>query len=82
MIWSLAQYVGRGLPYCEGWGDSKCSWLLPSDTSEAQVKGTTMWVSARRGGNVGKPIRPEYRILDIRPKQQASGFGYTLLKSH
>jgi hypothetical protein len=32
----------------------------------AEIDGTTMWVSARRGGNQGKPIRIKYKILDIR----------------
>jgi hypothetical protein len=49
------------------WVGSGCVWLIPGDTFRAEVRGTTMWVEARRGGNVGKAIRPKYRILDVRP---------------
>jgi hypothetical protein len=49
------------------WVGSGCGWLIPGDTFGAEVKGTTMWVDARRGGSTGKPIRAKYRILDVRP---------------
>ncbi len=49
------------------WAGSGCGWLIPGDTIGAEVKGTTMWVDERRGGNGEKPIRAKYRILDIRP---------------
>ena len=48
---------------------SKCSWLIPGDTFEADVRGTTMWVEGRKGGNMGKVMRTKFRILDIRPQQ-------------
>lgn len=51
------------------WVGSGCSWLLPGETFQAEVKGTTMWVSGRKGGNMGKSVRPKFRILDIRPTQ-------------
>ncbi len=49
------------------WVGSSCAWLTPGDTFRAEVKGTTMRVNGRRGGNMGKAIRPKYRILDVRP---------------
>jgi hypothetical protein len=49
------------------WAGSGCGWLIPGDTFGAEVKGTTMWVNTRRGGNAEKPIRAKYRILDVRP---------------
>lgn len=48
------------------WIGSQCAWLIPGDHFQAEVKGTTMWINARKGGNMGKPIRPKFRILDIR----------------
>lgn len=50
------------------WIGSGCSWLTPGDTFQAEVKGTTMWITAHKGGNMGKEIHPKFRILDIRPK--------------
>jgi len=49
------------------WVGSGCGWFIPGDTFGAEVKGTTLWVYAPRGGNPGKPIRAKYRILDVRP---------------
>ncbi len=67
------QVEANGLVYtitCTAhWVGSKCSWLIPGDNFQAEVKGTTMWIIARKGGNMGKEIRPKFRILDIRPKQ-------------
>ena len=51
------------------WIGSKCSWLIPGDTFQAEVKGATMWIAGRRGGNMGKGARGKFKILDIRPKQ-------------
>jgi hypothetical protein len=48
------------------WIGSKCVWLIPGDNFQAEVKGTTMWVNARQGGNMGKEVRPKFRILDAR----------------
>jgi len=48
------------------WVGSKCSWLRPGDYFGAQVQGNTLWISARKGGNRGKPIRVKYRLLDVR----------------
>lgn len=48
------------------WVGSKCSWLIPGDNFEAEVSGTTMLVSARKGGNMGKEMRIKFKILDIR----------------
>lgn len=51
------------------WVGSGCGLLIPGDTFGAEVKGTTMWVNERRGGDAEKPIRAKYRILDVRPEQ-------------
>jgi hypothetical protein len=50
------------------WVGSNCTWLIPGDTFQAEVKDTTMWITARKGGNMGKKIRPKFRILDMRSK--------------
>ena len=48
------------------WIGSKCSWLRPGDHFQAEANGNTLWISARKGGNRGKPVRVKYRILDAR----------------
>jgi len=50
------------------WVGSKCSWLVPGESFQAEVKGTTMWVRGRKGGNMGKELRAKFTVLDIRPK--------------
>jgi len=66
------QLEGEGKVYtvaCTAyWAGSGCGWLIPGDTFRAEVKGTTMWVNARRGGNAEMPIRAKYRILEVRPE--------------
>ena len=54
------------------WVGSNCNWLRPGDTFPTEVKGTTMWVTARKGGNMGKEVRSKYQILDMRPRPEAS----------
>ncbi|MGH9401731.1 MAG: DUF2846 domain-containing protein [Terriglobia bacterium] len=49
------------------WAGSACSWLVPGDRFVSSVRGTTMWILAKRGGNMGKKLRIKFRILDIRP---------------
>ena len=51
------------------WVGSHCSWLIPGDSFQAEVNGTTMWILGRKGGNMGKPIKAKFRLLDVRPKQ-------------
>lgn len=51
------------------WAGSNCGPLIDGDMFDAQLDGTTMWISARRGGNQGKAIRIKYKVLDIRPPQ-------------
>jgi hypothetical protein len=41
--------------------------MIDGDSFPAEIDGHTMWISARKGGNQGKPIRAKYKILDIRP---------------
>lgn len=50
-----------------GWAGSNCSQMADGDMYEAEIEDTTMWVTARRGGNQGKLMRVKYRVLDIRP---------------
>lgn len=63
--------LGEGRVYtivCSAhWRGSNCGPLIDGDTFEAEIDGTTMWISARKGGNQGKPIKVKYKILDIRP---------------
>jgi hypothetical protein len=49
------------------WVGSNCSYMVDGSTFPAQIEGTTMWISAHKGGNQGKLIRVKYKILDIRP---------------
>jgi hypothetical protein len=48
------------------WVGSNCGPLIDGDRFSAEVEKTTMWISARRGGNQGKNVRIKYNILDIR----------------
>ena len=50
------------------WFGSSCSWLVPGETFSAEVKGREMWISADKGGNLGKEIHAKYQMLDRRPK--------------
>jgi hypothetical protein len=47
-------------------GSGKCVPLTDGDRFEAEIKGTTMWVHARKGGNQGKAVKIKYRVIDIR----------------
>ena len=50
------------------WVGSNCSWLTPGDVFSAEIKGREMWITARKGGNLGKQIHAKYQMLDRRPK--------------
>lgn len=50
------------------WVGNNCSWLIPGDEFWAEIQGTTMWVSAREGGNMSREIHPKFQVLDIRTK--------------
>jgi hypothetical protein len=50
------------------WFGSSCSWLVPGETFSAEVKGRDMWITAHKGGNLGKEIHAKYQMLDRRPK--------------
>jgi hypothetical protein len=50
------------------WALSNCSPMTDGDKFDAEYDGkTTMWISARKGGNLGKPITIKYHVLDRRP---------------
>lgn len=53
-----------------GWVGSHCAPLIDGDEFSAEIEGTTMWLSARVGGNQGKLVRVKYKVLDIRPVPQ------------
>lgn len=56
-------------------GRGNCIPLIDGDRFQAEIKGTTMWVHALKGGNQGKAIKIKYKILDIRkltPQSTAS----------
>ena len=44
----------------------ECLPLNDGDRFEAEIKGTTMWVHALKGGNLGKAVKIKYKILDVR----------------
>ena len=48
------------------WVGSACMPLRDGDQFLAEIDGTTMRIEGRRNGNMGKQIRPKFRILDIR----------------
>src|SRR5665213_2077693 len=54
---------------CTGsWIGTNCSTMIDGDQFQADYDGkTTMWVYARKGGNLGKEITEKYRVLDRRP---------------
>jgi hypothetical protein len=47
-------------------GRGNCVPLTDGDQFDAEIKGTTMWVHARKGGNQGKTVKIKYKIIDIR----------------
>jgi hypothetical protein len=72
MIEIFNQLEADGMVYtvrCSAhWVGSNCSWLIPGDRFSARMQGTTMWVDARKGGKMGKEIRPKFQVLDMRAK--------------
>jgi hypothetical protein len=50
------------------WFGSACTPLKQGDTFPAEVKDTTMWITNRRGGNMGKEMRTKFVILDVRQR--------------
>jgi hypothetical protein len=55
---------------CEAkWAGTDCTWLTPGENFPAELKNKTMWVTLRRGRNLGRRERAKYRILDARPKE-------------
>jgi hypothetical protein len=50
------------------WYGSSCSSLEPGIKFAAEVKGKDMWITGRKGGNMGKEIHAKYQMLDRRPK--------------
>ena len=54
------------------WTESNCSWFVPGHMFVAEIKDTTMWITAHRGGNLGKEIQAKYQLLDVRPRSEAN----------
>jgi hypothetical protein len=54
---------------CTGsWAGTNCSPMENGEEFDADYDGkTTMWVTARKGGNLGKPVTIKYKVLDRRP---------------
>jgi hypothetical protein len=48
------------------WIGSNCGPMIDGDSFPAEIGGTTMWIEAHRGGNLGKKVRVKHRILDVR----------------
>ena len=70
------QVEGNGMVYTlrctRSWTGSSCSWFVPGHMFVAEIKDTTMWITARRGGNMGKEIHAKYQLLDVRPRSEAN----------
>src|SRR5712692_5154008 len=50
------------------WVGSNCAPMKDGDRFQAEYDGkTTMWISGRKGGNLGKRISIKYKVLDRRP---------------
>jgi hypothetical protein len=66
------QVEANGMVYTlrctRSWTGSNCSWFVPGHTFGAEIKDTTMWITAHRGGNLGKEIHAKYQLLDVRPR--------------
>lgn len=63
---------GNGMRYtilCSAkWVGSNCFPMVNSgELWEAEIDGTTMWINARKGGNLGKKVRVKFQIIDLRP---------------
>ena len=56
------------------WIGSNCLPMKDGDQFQAEYDGkTTMWVTARKGGNLGKPVSAKYKVLDRRPVPTVAG---------
>ena len=64
------QVTAGGLVYtlkCTAhWVGSACTILTNGDQFAADINGTTMRLTAHRGGNMGKIVHMKYHVLDIR----------------
>jgi hypothetical protein len=52
------------------WRWDKCSPLTLESSYDAEIDGKTMWVHARQGGNLGKPVKIKFQLLDMRPAEK------------
>jgi hypothetical protein len=54
---------------CTGnWIGTNCGPMRDGDTFQAEYDGkNTMWVSVRKGGNLGKAVTVKYTVMDRRP---------------
>jgi hypothetical protein len=56
------------------WIGSNCLPMKDGDQFQAEYDGKiTMWITARKGGNLGKPVSAKYKVLDRRPVPTVAG---------
>jgi hypothetical protein len=56
------------------WAGSNCSPMLDGDRFEAEYDGKrTMWITGKKGGNLGKRVVAKYRVLDRRSTAELPG---------
>ena len=48
------------------WNSSNCVPIRPGDKVHADIKDTTVWITAAKGGNLGKVVRSKWKLVDIR----------------
>jgi hypothetical protein len=54
------------------WRWDKCSPLTLEPSYDAEIDGKTMWVHARQGGNLGKPVKIKFQLVDMRPAEKVN----------
>ena len=61
------QVVQYTLSRTARWVWNSMDWLTDGDSFPAEIKGKHMYISSRKGGNLGKKETLKYDMLDIRP---------------
>jgi hypothetical protein len=57
------------------WIGSNCFPMKDGDQFPAEYDGkTTMWITARKGDNLGKPVSAKYKVVDRRPVPTVAGY--------
>jgi hypothetical protein len=51
------------------WIGSNCAAFTPGDIFSGEIHNKTLWVTAHKGGNLGREVHAKYQLLDVRPKR-------------